>query len=77
LTWFYITGFILLMGGEMNAILEEASPEGKASGARAPAQEPPPADQRPSAMPAGAAESASVAERSRGGKSPGPLDPAA
>jgi membrane protein len=77
LTWFYITGFILLMGGEMNAIIEDASPDGKASGARVPAEEPPPADERPSAMPPGAAESASVAERSRGGKSSGPHEPAA
>jgi membrane protein len=69
LTWFYITGFILLMGGEMNAIIEDASPDGKESGARAPAEAPPPPDERPSAMPPGAAESASVAERSVGGKS--------
>jgi membrane protein len=47
LTWFYITGFILLMGGEMNAIIEDASPDGKASGARAPDQvAPPPASAR-------------------------------
>ena len=71
LTWFYITGFILLMGGELNALIEDASPDGKESGARAPAQTPPPFDERPSAMPAGAVDSASVAERSRGGKSPG------
>ena len=36
LTWFYISGFIFLMGGEINAIIESASPDGKASGARAP-----------------------------------------
>ena len=68
LTWFYITGFILLMGGEINEIIEDASLDGKQSGARAPNQAPPPPDQRPSAMPPGATESASVAERSRGGK---------
>ena len=43
LTWFYITGFIFLMGGEMNAIIEAASPEGKGAArarrARRPAQE--------------------------------------
>ena len=72
LTWFYITGFILLMGGEMNAIIEDASADGKESGARSPARDPPPPDERPSAMPAGAAESASVAERSRSGKPPKP-----
>ena len=70
LTWFYITGFILLMGGEINAIIEDASPDGKASGARVPDRAPPPPEERPSAMPPGAAGSASVAERSRGGKVP-------
>lgn len=70
LTWLYISGFILLIGGEVNAIIEDASPDGKMSGARTPAQVPPPADERPSAMPSGVVDSASVAERSRGGKSP-------
>jgi membrane protein len=68
LTWFYITGFILLMGGEINAIIEDASPDGKASGARAPDQVPPPPGDRPSAMPVGAADSANVADRTRGEK---------
>jgi len=72
LTWLYITGFILLMGGEVNAVIEDASPDGKASGARVPNQAPPPADERPSAMPVGAADSANVAERSHGGKPPPP-----
>jgi membrane protein len=67
LTWFYITGFIFLMGGEMNAIIEDASPEGKSSGARAPGEAPPPKSQRPSAVPAGAADSAAAAARSQGG----------
>lgn len=65
LTWFYITGFLLLVGGEVNAILEDASPDGKDSGTRSPGEAPPPADERPSAMPAGAADSAAVAGRSR------------
>lgn len=42
---FYIAGFILLMGGEINAILEDASVGGKLSGARSPAQVPSPSDQ--------------------------------
>jgi membrane protein len=67
LTWFYITGFIFLMGGEMNAIIEAASPEGKDTGARAPGQVPPPESERPSAVPAGAADSAAAAARSKGG----------
>jgi membrane protein len=67
LTWFYISGFIFLMGGEMNAIIEHASPDGKTSGARAPGEAPPPPSERPSAIPAGAADSAAVASRSKGG----------
>ena len=63
MTWFYITGFIFLMGGEINAILEHASPEGKATGARAAGEAPPPPSERPSAMPVGAADSAATAER--------------
>jgi membrane protein len=67
MTWFYITGFIFLMGGETNAILEHASPEGRSPGARAAGTAPPPADERPGAVPPGAATSASAAERSQGG----------
>jgi Predicted membrane protein len=70
LTWFFITGFILLMGGEMNAIIEQSTSDGKQAGAHAPNQAPPPPDQRPSAVPPGATKSADVAERSRGGKQP-------
>jgi membrane protein len=67
MTWFYISGFIFLMGGEVNAILEDASPDGKRSGARAEGAAAPPVDERPSAMPAAAAGKAAVAERSTGG----------
>ena len=67
LTWFYMSGFIFLMGGEMNAIIEHASPDGKEIGARAPGQPPPPPSERPSAVPAGAADSAAAAARSNGG----------
>ena len=70
LTWFYISGFIFLMGGEINAIIESVAPEGKAKGARAPGEAPPPRDERPSHMPVGAAKAASVAERSNGGAHP-------
>jgi membrane protein len=34
LTWFYISVFIFLMGGEINAILEHESAEGKVAGER-------------------------------------------
>ena len=77
LTWFLITGFILLMGGEMNAIVEQAVSGGKESGARASDQAPPPPDQRPSGVPPGATKSASVAEGSRGGRSLGVREPPA
>jgi membrane protein len=70
MTWFYITGFVFLMGGEANAILEHTSREGKAEGARAEGEAPPPPEERPSAMPVGAADSVAAAERSRGGVAP-------
>jgi membrane protein len=70
LTWFYISGFIFLMGGEINAVIEHAAPDGKASGARAPGEAPPPKSERPSAMPVGAADSATAAARSVGGIPP-------
>jgi membrane protein len=70
MTWFYITGFIFLMGGEINAILEHASADGKQSGARAEGERPPPPSQRPSAMPVGAADSVGAAQRSPGGVTP-------
>ena len=72
MTWFYITGFIFLMGGEINAILEAASGEGKTPGARAAGEAAPPASQRPSAMPPGAAKSADVADETAGGAAPPP-----
>ena len=68
MTWFFISGFIFLMGGEINAILEHASAGGKARGAHAEGEAPPPPDQRPSAMPVGAANSAAAAERANGGR---------
>jgi membrane protein len=62
LTWLYLSGFIFLMGGEINALLEHASATGKAAGARAEGEAPPPADERPSAMPPGAVKDAEVAQ---------------
>ncbi len=40
MTWLYLSGLIFLIGGQINAILENASPAGKEHGARAPGQEP-------------------------------------
>jgi membrane protein len=64
LTWFYISGLLFIMGGEINAILEHASPEGKLAGARSPVSAPESAPLRPSMAPQGAVKSASSAEHS-------------
>jgi membrane protein len=61
MTWFFITGFILIMGGEINAILESKMIGGKASGAHAPGEAAPPPEERPSHAPVGATDRASVA----------------
>jgi membrane protein len=63
LMWMYISGFIFIMGGEVNAILEHASHTGKEAGARTPDQAPPPPEERPSAMPPGAVKDAEVAKQ--------------
>jgi membrane protein len=75
MTWLSLSSFIFLMGGEINAILEHASDRGKAKGAHAEGEAPPPPDQRPSAMPVGAANSAAAAERANGegASTPAPL----
>jgi len=62
LGWLYLSGFIFLMGGEVNAILEHAAATGKAAGARAEGEKPAPPEDRPSAMPPGAAKDAEVAK---------------
>jgi membrane protein len=72
MTWFYLSGFVFLMGGEINAILEDHAPDGKELGARAAGEAPPPPSQRPSAMPPGATDRASAAEETSGGASPRP-----
>lgn len=38
LLWLYITGIAILVGGEMNAEIEHASPEGKAPGEKTPGE---------------------------------------
>jgi membrane protein len=35
LTWLYIVGFVILIGGEINAVVEHSSPEGKDPGEKA------------------------------------------
>jgi len=61
LTWLYLSGFIFIMGGEVNAILEHAAATGKAAGARSEGEAPAPPEERPSAMPPGAVKDAEVA----------------
>ena len=65
MTWFYISGFVFILGGEVNAVIEHASAEGKARGARAAGEAPPPPVERPSIAAPGAAKSADTAERTR------------
>ena len=63
MTWLYITGLIFILGGEVNALLEHESDEGKAKGAREEGEAPPPPEERPSAAAPGAVKSADVADR--------------
>ena len=65
MTWFYISGFVFILGGEVNAVIEHASAEGKARGARAAGEAPPPPVERPSIAAPGAAKNAETAQRTR------------
>jgi membrane protein len=65
LVWLYITGLIFVVGGEINALLEHESAEGKARGARAAGEQAPPPVERPSISAPGATKSAENAARSR------------
>jgi len=65
MTWFYISGVVFIVGGEVNALLEHLSSEGKVLGARAAGEAPAPPVERPSIAAPGAAKSAETAERSR------------
>ncbi|MFP2961394.1 YihY/virulence factor BrkB family protein [Myxococcus sp. 1LA] len=62
LLWLYISGLIFIVGGEVNAILEHASVEGKSKGARDFGESAP---LEPPLKTAGAAKSASSAKRSK------------
>jgi membrane protein len=65
LAWLYIGGLIFILGGEINAIIEHGSVEGKDVGARALGEAAPPLTERASAAPPGAAKTASSARRTR------------
>ena len=65
MTWLYLTGLVFILGGEVNAIIEHASADGKARGAREAGETPPPAIERPSVAAPGAMKSAQSAERSQ------------
>ena len=65
MTWLYITGLVFILGGETNAIIEHASADGKARGARAAGEAAPPAIERPSVAAPGATQNAQSAERSQ------------
>ncbi|HZI11193.1 MAG TPA: YihY/virulence factor BrkB family protein [Myxococcus sp.] len=60
--WLYLSGLVFILGGEVNAILEHASAEGKAKGARDFDQAAP---LEPPLKTAGAAKSASSAQKTR------------
>lgn len=62
LLWLYISGLAFIIGGEVNAILEHASADGKAPGTREEGELPPPVVEPP--QPA-AARSAEAARRMR------------
>jgi membrane protein len=64
LVWLYLSDLLFVLGGTVNAILEHASATGKAQGARAAGETPPPGAERPSAVPPGVVASATVAARS-------------
>jgi membrane protein len=62
--WLYITGLIVILGGEVNAIIEHASNDGKAKGARVAGEPAPPLEMRPSAASPGAVKREDAARRS-------------
>jgi membrane protein len=65
MTWLYISGLVFLLGGEVNAVIEHASSEGKEPGARAAGEAPAPLMERASSAPPGATKLAASARRSR------------
>lgn len=73
--WLYITGMIFIVGGEINAVLEHASQQGKNVGAKEFGEASPPAHERPSFAPVGAAKSAATAEEAPNSNVPAAAPP--
>jgi len=65
LTLLYVSAYVCLLGGHVNATIEHLSRAGKAKGARRFGETPPPLHDRPSAAPPGALDMARVAARAR------------
>ncbi|MBS2026575.1 MAG: YihY/virulence factor BrkB family protein [Deltaproteobacteria bacterium] len=65
LTLLYLSAYVFLLGGHVNAVIEHLSAEGKAPGARRFGERAPPLQDRPSAAPPGALDVAAVATRAR------------
>ncbi len=65
MVWLYITGLVFLFGGEVNAVIEHVSREGKAKGARREGEAPAAETERPGHVPPGALKSAHAAQRLR------------
>lgn len=63
MTWFYISSLVFIAGGQINAVLEHASVEGKLPGARRAGEAPLPTSERASHLPPGAARSKDSARR--------------
>lgn len=66
MVWLYITGLVFIFGGEVNAVIEHVSREGKVAGARREGEAPAPESERPGHVPPGALKSAHAAPRLRG-----------
>lgn len=61
--WFYISSLVFIVGGQINALVEHASAEGKLPGARRAGEAPLPPFARASHLPPGAARSEESAQR--------------
>lgn len=63
LLWLYLSGLMLILGGEWNAVCEQLFKGGKVLGARTYGEKAPPLTKRPSAAPPGIVRTAKIARR--------------